>query len=120
MRNPVAKDVDDYLATITWKEARVSLSTLRSIIREEIPNAKECISYGMPGYKVNGYICGFAAFKNHCSFFPGGIVPEFESELSDFKTSKGTIQFHPDKPIPDGLLRKILQCAAARDAEWKK
>ena len=105
----LASSTDEYLAQLTWEDARTSLSKLRAIIREEIPDAEDCISYGMPGYKFNGYICGFAAFKNHCSFFPGGIVPEFAKELKGFKTSKGTIQFHPDKPIPEKSLRAILR-----------
>ena len=101
--------VDAYLSAVSSDAARQALGALRGLIRDEVPDAVECISYGMPGYKLNGYLCGFAAFKNHCSFFPGGIVPGFEDQLKDFKTSKGTIQFLPSKPIPEELVRAILR-----------
>ncbi len=114
MKAKVAATTDEYLAELDWKEAREALSRLRAIIREEIPDAIECISYGMPGYKLNGYLCGFDAFKNHCSFFPGGIALEFADELEGYKLAKGTIQFHPENPIPEALVRKILRRCVAR------
>ena len=104
-----AKTVDEYLAQVDWAEGRAALERLRVIVLEEAPDAEECISYGMPGYKLNGYLLGFAAFKNHCSIFPGGTAQDFADELTGFKTSKGTIQFSPDSPIPEPLVRRIIR-----------
>lgn len=104
-----ASSVDEYLAQLDWEEGRAALERLRGIVREEAPGAEECISYGMPGYKQNGYLLGFAAFKYHCSFFPGGTAQDFADELRGFKTSKGTIQFSPESPIPEPLVRRIIR-----------
>lgn len=104
-----AKTVDEYLAQVDWAEGRAALERLRVIVLEEAPDAEECISYGMPGYKQKGYLLGFAAFKNHCSFFPGGTAQDFADELTGFKTSKGTIQFSPETPIPEPLVRRIIR-----------
>ena len=104
-----ASSVDEYLAQLDWAEGRAALERLRTIVREEAPDAEECISYGMPGYKQNGYLLGFAAFKNHCSFFPGGTAQDFADELTGFKISKGTIQFLPESPIPEPLVRRIIR-----------
>jgi uncharacterized protein YdhG (YjbR/CyaY superfamily) len=85
---------------------------LRKIILEIIPEAQEVISYGFPGYKLEGkVICGFDAFKNHCSFFPHSslVIPELEKELLNYKTSKGAIQFGIDKPLPKTLVRKLIK-----------
>lgn len=105
--------VDEYLAGIPSEAARASLVRLREIIREEVPNAQETISYGIPSYKLNGYLVGFAAFKNHCSFFPGHTVANFADRLTGFKTSAGTIQFRPDHPLPEPLVREILRARVA-------
>ena len=112
--------VDDYLAGVSSEEARVSLSRLRTIIRAEIPVAEEVISYGMPGYKLNGYFVGFAAFKNHCSFFPGAIVADYADELTGYKTSKGTIQFSPNAPLPDALVKALLKARLTDNLAKKK
>ena len=106
---PVAASVDEYLAGLDQEWARASLTRLRELVREEAPDAQECISYGMPGYKWHGMLVYFAAFKNHCSFFPGGHVGQFSDELSGFKTSKGTIQFTESNPLPEELVRKIVR-----------
>jgi uncharacterized protein YdhG (YjbR/CyaY superfamily) len=107
--------VDEYLAKVSSPEARSALMALRAIIRDEAPQAKEVISYGIPGYKLNGYLAGFAAFKKHCSFFPGTTVAHFAEELTGYKTSKGTIQFSPDKPLAEDLVRAILRARIAEN-----
>lgn len=89
--------------------ARECLITLRKIIRDEVPEADECISYGIPTYKLHGMIASFAAFKNHCSFFPGQTLDEFREQLGEHKTSRGTVQFTPEKPIPEALIRAMLR-----------
>jgi hypothetical protein len=106
-----SKEVDRHLAKI-GQPHRSTLQSLRKTILEIIPEAQEVISYGFPGYKLDGkIICGFDAFKNHCSFFPHSslVIPELGKELIYFKTSKGAIQFGPDKPLPKTLVRKLIK-----------
>ncbi len=107
--------IDAYLAAVP-EPARSALEGLRATIREAAPEAIETISYGVPTFKLHGNLVGFAAFKKHCSFFPmsGSSIEAFQGQLEGFSTSKGTIRFTPDKPIPESLLRDIV---AARIAE---
>ena len=111
--------VDEYISAVPSEEARAALRRLRQVIREEAPEAVECISYGMPGYKQNGYLLGFAAFKSHCSLFPGGTAMEFADRLDGFKISKGTIQFTPDRPIPEPMVREIIRARLAANRAKK-
>lgn len=107
MKGPAT--VDEYMADLPEKEHAV-LSDLRKTIRAAAPKAEEAISYGMPGYKYHGMLVYFAAFKNHCSFFPGSsMLDVFGKEVEKYKTSKGTLQFTVDKPIPASLIRKIVK-----------
>lgn len=117
MRAESPATVEQYLAEIPSDAMRQALEHLRQIIKEEAPEATEGISYQIPTFKLNGMLASYAAFAKHCSFFPGGVVPEFEEELKEFKTSKGTIQFTPDKPIPDALVRKIIRARVAENAD---
>jgi uncharacterized protein YdhG (YjbR/CyaY superfamily) len=111
--------VDEYLAAVASDEARAALSELRATIRSEVPEAEEVISYGIPTFKLNGFIVSFAAFKNHCSFFPGHTVRDFAGELTGFKTSKGTIQFLPNKPLPEALVRAIVRARVTENLAAK-
>ena len=104
-----AASVDEYLNELPSDHARSLLSWIRDVIRDEVPEATESISYGMPMYNLYGMVVGFAAFKNHRSLFPGHTVADFAEELKDYKTSKGTIQFRPDKPLPEALIRAIVR-----------
>lgn len=108
--------VDDYLAQIESGEARAALEHLRRLILSTLPEAEECISYGIPTYKVHGMVASFAAFKNHCSFFPGHTVADFADRLVGYKMSKGTIQFTPEKPIPDETIVAIVKARAAENS----
>lgn len=104
-----AKNVDDYLAGVP-KEARATLEKLRQTIKAAAPMASEVISYQMPMYKHHGMVIGFAAFKDHCSIFPGAaVMDEYEQELKKYDTSKGTIRFAADKPLPAALVKKLVQ-----------
>ncbi len=98
-----------YLAGIPSEAARRSLEKLRDIIKSEVPEARETFSYGMPGFKLDKNTIWFAAFKNHCSLFPGSDIAPFLDRLTGFKTSKGTIQFQPDNPLPEPLVREIVR-----------
>ena len=104
-----AKNVDEYLAGVP-KEARATLEKLRRTIRAAAPMAAEGISYQMPMYKHHGMVVGFAAFKDHCSIFPGSAVMDaYKDELKHYDTSKGTIRFPANKPLPAALVKKLVK-----------
>lgn len=110
------KDIDSYLKQQPDK-VRMVLEKLRKTIKSVAPDAEEVISYNIPSFKYYGMLVHFAAFKNHCSFFPGGIVESMKDELKDFKISKGTIQFSVDKPIPALLVKKIVKARIKQNLE---
>ncbi len=105
-----ATTIDEYLATIDF-DKRAVLEDLRAIIISVVPKAVECIAYGVPTFKLNGKnLVHFAAAKNHCSLFPGsGPVEAFASELARYSTSKGTIRFAVESPLPKTLVKKIVK-----------
>jgi Uncharacterized conserved protein len=102
------KSIDEYIAKFP-EDIRQKLQTLRQTIHETVPEAQEKISYSMPAFALNGRILVyFAAFKEHIGFFPTGSgVEHFLPELGAYKTSKGTIQFPLDQPLPLELVRRI-------------
>jgi len=119
-RGAVAKTVDEYLSK-TPEPAQSTLRHVRSVIRSAVPKeTTEVISYGIPMFKFNGMLVGYAAFKNHCSLFPtgSGVIEKFSKELKGYSTSRGTIQFPPDKPLPDVLVKKIVKVRVAENREW--
>ncbi len=104
-----AKNVDEYLAGVP-KEARATLEKLRKTIKAAAPMASEVISYQMPMYKHHGMLVGFAAFKDHCSLFPGAaVINAHKEELKCYDTSKGTIRFPASKPLPAALVKKLVK-----------
>jgi len=110
-----AKTVDDYLARVPPGQ-RTALQSLRKTIRAAAPQATEVISYQMPGYKHAGYLVGFAAFKDHCSFFVGtSLVRSYKAELKRFDTTKGGIHFGPEKPLPAALVRELVKARIAEN-----
>ena len=111
-----AKSIEEYLGHIESPNARAALLALRATIRDEAPDAEEVISYGLPAFKQNGILVWYAAFKNHCSLFAGTLVADFADELKDYKTSKGTIQFTPDHPLPEPLVRAIVRARMAENS----
>ena|SRR5256714_3031239 len=107
--------VDDYLAALP-EEARATLEKLRKTIKAVAPRATEVISYQMPMYKHHGMLVGFAAFKDHCSFFPGAKpIAIHKDELKAYKTSKGTIRFPIGKPLPAALVKKLVKTRIAEN-----
>lgn len=106
-QSPTFTTIDDYLEGLS-DDNKKALQHLREVIKSAAPLAEETIAYMMPAFKYKGALVYFAAFEKHCSFFPGGVVEGFKEELTDFKTSKGTIQFTPEKPLPDDLVRRIV------------
>jgi uncharacterized protein YdhG (YjbR/CyaY superfamily) len=106
--------IDDYLAALS-ADKRAALERLRKTIRSIVPRAEECISYQLPAFRLDGKVLvWFGAGANHCAFYPGGLVPEFQRELKDYDTSKGTIRFQPDDPLPATLVRKLVRARIAR------
>jgi uncharacterized protein YdhG (YjbR/CyaY superfamily) len=99
------KTIDEYIKTFE-PEIQKTLNEIRSFIKTEVPEATEKISYGMPTFYLNGNLIHFAAFSDHYSFFPGtsGI-----KELAPYRTGKGTLRFPIDKPIPWGIIKKVIQ-----------
>jgi len=111
-----AKDVDEYLERLS-ADKRAALQRLRKTIRAAAPGAKECISYGIPAFRHDGRVLvWFAAATNHCSFFPGAVVQAYQTDLKGYKTSKGTVRFTPDHPLPASLVRKLVRARIARNA----
>jgi uncharacterized protein YdhG (YjbR/CyaY superfamily) len=107
--------IDEYLAGID-DDKRAALERLRNTIKTIVPRAEECISYQMPAFRLDGRVLvWFGAGTNHCAFYPGGLVTEFEQELAGYDTSKGTIRFQPDHPLPAALVRKLIRARIARD-----
>ena len=104
-------EVEAYLGRVP-EPARTTLESMRVTIRAAAPkNATEAISYGIPSFQYKGGLVAYAAFKKHCSFFPMGssAIEEFAEELKAYKTSKGTIQYPIDKPLPKGLVTRIVK-----------
>jgi uncharacterized protein YdhG (YjbR/CyaY superfamily) len=115
-----APDVESYLAACP-EPHRTTLEKLRATIRSVVPKeTTEAISYGIPTFKYKGGLVAYAAFKEHCSFFPlsGRLVEDFAEELKAYKTSKGTIQFPVDKPLPAALVKKMVKAKLMLN-EWK-
>jgi uncharacterized protein YdhG (YjbR/CyaY superfamily) len=119
-KGKVAKTVDEYLASIP-EPAAGTLKHVRKVIRSVVPKeTTEVISYGIPMFKFRGMLVGYAAFKEHCSLFPtgSGVLDQFAKELAGHRTSKGTIQFPADKPLPDALIKKIVRARVKENREW--
>lgn len=115
------KSIDEYLAGVP-EPTRATLQKVRAAIRSAAPpEATETISYGMPAFKDKGILVWFAAFSNHCSLFPtASVIEALKSELKGFHTSKGTIQFPTDKPLPAALVKKIVKLRVAQGEGRKR
>ncbi|TFG23017.1 MAG: hypothetical protein EU533_03600 [Promethearchaeota archaeon] len=103
------KTIDEYIDAFP-KDVKEILIKLRQVIRKAAPEAKEAISYQMPTFKLNGNLVHFAGYKKHIGFYPTpSAIEEFKKELGSFETSKGTIKFPLNKPIPFDLVRRIVE-----------
>ncbi len=114
---PKAKAIDEYLAALS-DDKRAALEKLRKTIRAAAPNAEECISYQLPAFRLNGMLVAFGATANHCAFYPmsSSTVAAHKDELKDYDSSKGTIRFQPDNPLPTALVRKLVKARIAENA----
>jgi uncharacterized protein YdhG (YjbR/CyaY superfamily) len=113
--NSAPKNVDEYLAGVP-EPARSTLNKIRAAIRSAVPpEATETISYRIPAFKYKGVLVWFAAFSDHCSLFPtASVIAAFKNELKGFSTSKGTIHFTTDKPLPSALVKKLVKARVAQ------
>lgn len=109
MKKADFKTIDEYIGTFP-EDVREKLEKIRQTIRKAAPEAKEVISYQMPTFRQNGILVHFAAFTNHISLFPTpSVIVAFEEELRPFETSKGTIKFPMEEPIPFDLITNIVK-----------
>jgi uncharacterized protein YdhG (YjbR/CyaY superfamily) len=113
--NSAPKNVDEYLAGVP-EPARSALNKMRAAIRSAVPpGATETISYRIPAFKGNGILVWYAAFSDHCSLFPtAAVIDAFKSELKGLITSKGTIHFPTDRPLPTALIKKLVKARFAQ------
>jgi len=109
MDNKQIKSIDEYISSFP-EDVQDVLEKLRRVIKEAAPEAQETISYRMPTFKLNGNLVHFAAYKNHIGFYPTPSgIDAFKKDLSPYETSKGTIKFPIDQPIPFALVKKIVK-----------
>jgi uncharacterized protein YdhG (YjbR/CyaY superfamily) len=109
--------IDEYLAALS-ADKRAALEKLRRTIKAVAPKAQECISYRLPAFRLNEkLLVAFGATTNHCAFYPmsSATVETFKDELKGYKTSKGTIRFQADKPLPVALVRKLVKARIAEN-----
>jgi uncharacterized protein YdhG (YjbR/CyaY superfamily) len=105
-----AAEIDRYLAALD-EPKRSTLEAMRTSILEIVPDADQCISYGMPAFKVSGKaVAGFAAFKHHLSYLPhsSSVLTALGDDLARYETSKGALRFAVDKPLPKRLVKKLV------------
>ena len=117
---PTPLNIDDYIKAQPEK-FRSLLQKIRRTISETAPEASEVISYKMPAYKYHGMLVYFAAFKDHCSLFPGSksVINNMAEELKPFEVSKGTIRFTIEHPLPLPLIKKIVKTRMKENLEKK-
>lgn len=113
--------VDAYLAAVP-EPARSAMNQIREAIRSVVPpDATEIISYKIPAFKHKKVLVWYAAFANHCSLFPtAAVVDAFKDELKGFSTSKGTIHFLTDKPVPVALIKKLVKARVGQTESKKR
>jgi uncharacterized protein YdhG (YjbR/CyaY superfamily) len=116
------KNIDEYLAGVP-EPARTTLKKVRAAVRSAAPReATETISYRIPAFKYKGVLVWFAAFADHCSLFPtAAVIAAFKHELKRYSTTKGTIHFPTDKPLPAALVKKLVKARVAQlDSKYRR
>lgn len=116
-----AMAVEAYLARVP-EPARTTLAKVRAMIRAAAPKeATEQLSYGMPAFRYKGALVAYAAFKDHCSFFPmqASLTDAMQGDLKGYRTSKGTLQFPLDQPLPAALVKKMVKARVAENERRK-
>jgi uncharacterized protein YdhG (YjbR/CyaY superfamily) len=115
------KTIDEYIA-MQPESMHKRLEEVRQLIRNVAPEAEETISYNMPAFKFHGMLVGFAAWKQHCGFYPwnGHTVSEFAKQLEGFTTSSGAIQLPFNEKLPVALLKKIIKARIKENINKEK
>jgi uncharacterized protein YdhG (YjbR/CyaY superfamily) len=116
------RTIDEYLANLD-ADSRVALQKVRRAIRAAAPKAEECISYGMPAFRLNGkLIAGFRAAAKYCAFHPmsGATVATLRADLAGYDTRKGTIRFSPRAVLPATLVRQLVKARIAEIGEKRR
>lgn len=104
------REIDEYIAALD-EPRRTTLRELRRIIRGIVPDAEECISYGLPAFRLEGaVVAGFAAFKNHLSYLPhsGAVLGKLADELAGYQSTQGSLHFPIDRPLPKALVKRLI------------
>jgi uncharacterized protein YdhG (YjbR/CyaY superfamily) len=117
-----SKTIDEYLTAVS-PDQRAALEKLRKTIKAAVPDAEECISYGLAAFRLDGKpLVAFGASDKHCAFYPmsSTTVKTFAKELAGYDTSKGTIRFQAIKPLPVALVRKLVKARIAEIIERAK
>jgi uncharacterized protein YdhG (YjbR/CyaY superfamily) len=115
------KSFDAYLAAL-GRDQRAALEKLRKVIRSAAPRAEEYIGYGLAAFRLDGRpLVALGATAKHCAFYlmSGSTVAAHEEDLEGYDTSKGTIRFPPDKPLPAALVRKLVKARIAENEALK-
>lgn len=112
-----SSEVDAYIAQWPPTTAR-ALTRLRSVLRKALPEATEVIAYGLPTFKLAKNVIAFGGAAKHCAIYPmsGSVIATLEADLAGYGTSKGTIRFDPEHPLPDALIKKIIRARLAEIA----
>lgn len=113
------RDHDEYLLRLP-EDKRAALQQLREQVLKAAPAAEECVAWQMPSFRVDGrLLVSYAAARNHCSLYPlsSDLMEAMAAELADRDTSKGTIRFRPDEPLPAALVRRIVKARLAENRE---
>jgi len=109
--------VEEYFSALAANTGKI-LKELRKTIKKAAPQAEELISYNMPAFRLQGMLVWYAAFREHIGFFPRpSAISKFKEELSGYKVSKGTIRFPIDKPLPLGLISRIVKFRVKENLE---
>lgn len=120
MKIKSSDNIDEYIGGFP-EDVQEKLGKIREIVQTAAPKATEKISYGIPTFYLNGNLVHFAAYEKHIGFYPGSSpISEFASDLEGYETSKGTIRFPLDKPLPLELIRKIVLAGVKRNSQNKK
>jgi uncharacterized protein YdhG (YjbR/CyaY superfamily) len=116
------KDPDEYLAAVPEPQ-RSALEKLRKQIQAVAAEATETITYQMPGFRAHGRpLVSYAAFRDHCSFFPMGtvVIDRYREELKPYLSGRSTLQFDPKKPLPSALVMKIVKARLDENAARRR
>ena len=120
MEQPKPENIDQYIANFPIETQKL-LQQIRETIHKAVPEAKEVISYGMPAFKQNTVLVYFAGYAKHIGFYPTGSgIEAFKEEFTQYKWSKGAVQFPLNKPLPLDLITRITRFKAERDLEKAK